>query len=281
MASEIIFEVVGKVGLITLNRSERLNAFTKTMAYELIETFEQVNNDDAIRSVVVTGAGRGFCAGADLVGGGKTFDYSKDEARSNGKTRDTGGKVSLAIFQSKKPIIGAINGPAVGIGVTMTLPMDLRIASTKAKFGFVFTRRGVVPEAASSWFLPRIVGISQAMDWVLSGRVFDAQEALAGNLVSEVIEPDLLIDRALERANQMTLGTSPVSVALARQMLWTMMGAGSPMDAHRLDSKAMVARGRSGDAYEGIESFLQKREPNFKDLASADMPDLIPKLDEF
>ncbi|WP_201733667.1 crotonase/enoyl-CoA hydratase family protein [Acidithrix sp. C25] len=281
MASEIIFEVVGKVGLITLNRSERLNAFTKTMAYELIETFDQVNNDDAIRSVVVTGAGRGFCAGADLVGGGKTFDYSKDEARSNGKTRDTGGKVSLAIFQSKKPIVGAINGPAVGIGVTMTLPMDLRIASTKAKFGFVFTRRGVIPEAASSWFLPRIVGISQALDWVLSGRVFDAQEALAGNLVSEVIEPDLLIDRALERANQMTLGTSPVSVALARQMLWTMMGAGSPMDAHRLDSKAMVSRGRSGDAYEGIESFLQKREPNFMDLVSVDVPDLIPKLDEF
>ncbi|KJF16087.1 crotonase/enoyl-CoA hydratase family protein [Acidithrix ferrooxidans] len=281
MASEIIFEVVGKVGLITLNRSERLNAFTKTMAYELIETFDQVNNDDAIRSVVVTGAGRGFCAGADLVGGGKTFDYSKDEAHSNGKTRDTGGKVSLAIFQSKKPIVGAINGPAVGIGVTMTLPMDLRIASTKAKFGFVFTRRGVVPEAASSWFLPRIVGISQALDWVLSGRVFDAQEALAGNLVSEVIEPDLLIDRALERANQMTLGTSPVSVALARQMLWTMMGAGSPMDAHRLDSKAMVSRGRSGDAYEGIESFLQKREPNFMDLVSVDVPDLIPKLDEF
>ncbi|CAG4927124.1 unnamed protein product, partial [Acidithrix sp. C25] len=281
VASEIIFEVVGKVGLITLNRSERLNAFTKTMAYELIETFDQVNNDDAIRSVVVTGAGRGFCAGADLVGGGKTFDYSKDEARSNGKTRDTGGKVSLAIFQSKKPIVGAINGPAVGIGVTMTLPMDLRIASTKAKFGFVFTRRGVIPEAASSWFLPRIVGISQALDWVLSGRVFDAQEALAGNLVSEVIEPDLLIDRALERANQMTLGTSPVSVALARQMLWTMMGAGSPMDAHRLDSKAMVSRGRSGDAYEGIESFLQKREPNFMDLVSVDVPDLIPKLDEF
>ncbi len=273
----ITTDVADQVLTITLNRPDKLNAFTRQMRDELIEAFDRSDADDDIRAVIVTGAGRGFCAGADLSAGEDTFNYSRraeldpDEGR-----RDGGGRVTLRIFDTIKPVIAAVNGPAVGIGATMQLPMDIRIASTDARFGFVFSRRGVVPEAASSWFLPRIVGISQALRWCYSGRVFGADEALAGGLVSEVVAPEYLLARAREIAAEFVENTSAVSTALTRQMLWRMLGADHPMEAHKIDSRGIKYMGASPDAKEGVNSFLEKRPPRFSMRPSVDMPDYYP-----
>lgn len=259
---------------VTLNRPHRLNALNEQMMRDLIAVMDEIDEDDAVRAVVFTGAERGFCAGADLSAGGETFAAGgRDPSVIN---RDGGGLITLRFFDSKKPLIAAINGPAVGVGITMTLPMDIRIASDKAKMGFVFTQRGVVPEACSSWFLPRVVGISQAMRWVAPGRVFPAEEALAGGLVSEVLAPDALLPRAYEIAAEIASNTSAVSVALSRQMLWKMLGADHPMEAHKIDSRGIQYMGASADAREGVESFLEKREPNFRLRVSEDLPDFYP-----
>ena len=259
---------------VTLNRPERMNALTATMLAELLQVFDEIDQNDEVRVAILTGAGRAFCAGADLGGGGATFDYSREEtAREH---RDGGGLGSLRIFECKKPVIAAINGAAVGVGATLTLPMDVRIASETAKFGFVFARRGIVPEACSSWFLPRLVGISQAMEWVATGRVFGAQEALAGGLVSRVVPPDQLMPAARALAAEIADNTSAVSVALARQLMWRMLGADHPMEAHKLDSRAIYAMGQSPDGYEGVTSFLEKRPASFKMKVSTDMPAFFP-----
>jgi enoyl-CoA hydratase/carnithine racemase len=268
---QIRYEVNDQVLTITLNRPGRLNAFTRQMAEELIDAFDHADSDDQVRAVVLTGAGRGYCAGADLQSGGATFDYVEGAAH-----RDHGGQVSLRIFESTKPVIVAFNGPAVGIGVTMTLPADVRLASTDARFGFVFARRGIVMEAASSWFLPRLVGISQALEWANTGRIFDADEALAGGLIRSVHPPEELLPAAYAIAREIAEFTAPVSVALNRQMLWRMLGADHPMTAHILDSRAVQARGTSEDAKEGVTSFLEKRPPRFPERVSTDMPDFYP-----
>jgi enoyl-CoA hydratase/carnithine racemase len=265
----------GAVATITLNRPDRLNAFTNAMRHELIDAFDRTDADDAVRAVVVTGSGRGFCAGADLQSGESTFDYAG--AREDGSIpRDGGGTVVLRIFDSLKPVIAAINGPAVGVGITMTLPMDIRLASVDARMGFVFNRRGLVPEAASSWFLPRLVGISQAMEWVATGRVFGADEALHGGLVRSLHAPDALLDAAYALAAEIAEGTSAVSVAMSRQMLWHMLGESHPMAAHRADSLAMSYRGTSDDAREGVRSFLEKRPAAFSGRISQGLPNLFP-----
>jgi enoyl-CoA hydratase/carnithine racemase len=273
--SEILYEVADGICTITLHRPEKLNAFTVTMMKEMIEAFDRSDADDAVRVVIVTGSGRAFCAGADVSGGGETFDYDRQGAEPK-EFRDGGGLVSLRIFESKKPVIAAFNGPAVGVGVTMTLPMDIRIASTAARFGFVFARRGIVPEAASSWFLPRIVGISQAAEWCYTGRVFPAEEALAGRLVSRVVAPEALLDTARGIAREIADHTAPVSVVLTRAMLWRMLGADHPIEAHKVDSKAIFERGRSADAIEGVTAFLQKRPAAFPMQPSTDLPAFYP-----
>jgi enoyl-CoA hydratase/carnithine racemase len=280
---------------LTLNRPDRLNAFNRAMMREMISAFDLADADDAVRAVIVTGAGRAYCAGADLAGGGATFDYGggsrwSDAAspiRPDGSVdydhegvRDGGGMVSLRIFDCRKPVIGAINGAAVGVGVTMTLPMDIRLASDTARFGFVFARRGIVPEAASSWFLPRLVGMPQALKWCYSGKIFDATEALAGGLVSEVHAPDALLPAARALAKELTAENAPVSVALTRRMLWRMAGASHPMEAHRLDSRLVWARGASADAKEGVSAFLDKRDAQFADRVSTDMPYFSPWMDD-
>ncbi|HEX2016458.1 MAG TPA: crotonase/enoyl-CoA hydratase family protein [Solirubrobacteraceae bacterium] len=272
---EIRYEVSDRVLTITLNRPERLNAFTATMGRELIAAFDQADGDDEVRVVIVTGEGRGFCAGADLGAGGATFDW-RDRERFDGVPRDGGGQVALRIFASTKPVIAAINGPAVGVGITMTLPMDIRLVAQEARMGFVFARRGIVPEACSSWFLPRLVGISQAMEWVATGRVFDAQEALAGGLVRSVHPATELLSSARELAREIAENTAPVSVALGRRLLWSMLGAEHPMSAHRADSRAMFSRGQSADAREGVTSFLEKRPAQFVDRVSDGLPELFP-----
>jgi len=261
---------------LTLNRPERLNAFTHAMQEDLLEAFDEIDRNDAIRVVIVTGAGRGYCAGADLGGGGGTFDSSEKETAA--EHRDGGGLVSLRIFECRKPIIAAINGPAVGVGITMSLPMDIRLASDRAKFGFVFARRGIVPEACSSWFLPRVVGISQAMEWVATGRVFGPDEALAAGLVSRVVPHDELLSAARVLAEEIAQNTSAVSVALSRQLMWKMLGADHPMEAHKADSRAIYAMGRAPDAHEGVASFLEKRPAEFSMKVSSDLPDDFPIL---
>jgi enoyl-CoA hydratase/carnithine racemase len=276
---EIRYEIADRVLTITLDRPDRLNAFTQTMGRELIEAFDRADQDDDVRAIIVTGAGRGFCAGADLAAGGSTFDW-RDRQGAEEVPRDGGGQVALRIFDSTKPVIAAINGPAVGVGITMTLPMDVRLAADDARMGFVFSRRGIVPEACSSWFLPRIVGISQAMEWVATGRLFSAQEALAGRLVRSVHGADELLPAAQELAAEIVEHTAPVSVALARRLLWTMLGAEHPMDAHRADSRAMLARGQSEDAREGVTSFLEKRPADFPDQVSDGLPNIFPGREE-
>jgi enoyl-CoA hydratase/carnithine racemase len=271
---EIRYDVDDRILTITLNRPERLNAFTPTMGRELIEAFDRADADDDVRAVIVTGEGRGFCAGADLGGGSSTFDW-RDRQTDDEVPRDGGGVVALRIFDSTKPVIAAINGPAVGVGITMTLPMDIRLAAEGAKIGFVFARRGIVPEACSSWFLPRVVGISQAMEWVATGRVFSAEEALAGRLVRSVHPQAELLEAARALAAEIS-ASAPVSVAVARRLLWTMLGATHPMEAHRADSRAMLARGQSDDAREGVTSFLEKRDAVFTDRVSDGLPELFP-----
>jgi enoyl-CoA hydratase/carnithine racemase len=272
---QITTELAERVLTITLNRPERLNAWTGTMGRELIEAFDRADADDEVRAIIVTGAGRGFCAGADLGGGGETFDYRK-RGGSDPVPRDNGGEFTLRVFESTKPVIAAINGPAVGVGATMTLPMDIRLAADDARMGFVFARRGIVPEAGSSWFLPRVVGISRAMEWVATGRVFSAQEALEGGLVRSVHPAGELLDAARAIAREITVNTAPVSVALARQMMWRMLGAEHPMLAHRADSRGMVSRGQSADAVEGVTAFLEKRPAQFPDRVSDGLPEVMP-----
>jgi enoyl-CoA hydratase/carnithine racemase len=276
---EIRYEVQDHVLTITLHRPDRLNAFTGTMARELIEAFDRADADDEVRAVVVTGAGRAFCAGADLGAGGDTFDW-RDRQADGEVPRDGGGVVTLRIFGSTKPVIAAINGPAVGVGITMTLPMDVRLAAEGAKIGFVFARRGIVPEACSSWFLPRVVGISQAMEWCATGRVFTAEEALAGGLVRSLHPPGEVLGAARELAGEIAEHAAPVSVALTRRLLWENLGAEHPMAAHRADSRAMFSRGQSDDAREGVTSFLEKRPAEFPDRVSDGLPDIFPGREE-
>jgi enoyl-CoA hydratase/carnithine racemase len=277
---QIQYGIAERVATITLNRPHKLNAFTRVIRDELVDAFSQADADDEVRAVIVSGAGRAFCAGADLSAGRETFDYAKREGLSAETHRDGGGQVTLRIFEMKKPVIAAVNGPAVGIGATMLLPMDLRLASSEARFGFVFTRRGIVPEACSSWFLPRLVGISQALEWTLSGRVFPAQEALAGGLVSKVLAPDELLPAARALAKEIVDNTAPVSVALARQMMWRMLGADHPMEAHKVDSRGIFHMGASPDVAEGIAAFKEKRAPKFSMRVSRDMPTFYPWWEE-
>jgi enoyl-CoA hydratase/carnithine racemase len=276
---EIRYEVADQVLTITLDRPERLNAWTPTMAAELIAAFDAAEADDDVRAIVVTGAGRGFCAGADLARGGSTFDWRERQAGDE-IPRDNGGQFTLRVFESVKPVIAAINGPAVGVGITMTLPMDIRLAAEDARMGFVFTRRGIVPEACSSWFLPRLVGISRAMEWAASGRVFPAHEALAGGLVRSLHPAGELLAAGRALAAEIAEHTAPVSVALTRRLLWTMLGADHPMAAHRADSRAMFLRGQSADANEGVSAFLEKRPARFPDRVSDGLPDLFPGREE-
>ncbi len=273
----IRYELADRVLTITLHRPAKLNAFTAQMCVELLDAFDRADADDDVRVVIVTGAGRGFCAGADLSSGGATFDASAQGYADTVDThRDGGGVVSLRIFESKKPVIAAINGPAVGVGITMTLPMDIRIASTAARMGFVFARRGIVPEACSSWFLPRVVGISKAAEWVYTGRVFPAEEALQAGLISQLVAPEQLLAAATAIAREIADNTSAVSVTLSRQLLWRMLGADHPMEAHKVDSQCIFWMGRSADAFEGVTSFLEKRPARYTMKPSTDLPPFYP-----
>ena len=290
---QITCEIAENILTITLNRPDKMNAFTGIMQKELIDAFDKADADDNVRAIIVTGAGKAFCAGADLSEGGATFDRAgrpdrkTAPLRPNGEVqwsddavRDGGGRVTLRMYKCLKPIIGAINGAAVGIGVTMQLAMDIRIASDTARFGFVFARRGIVPEACSSWFLPRLVGISQALEWCYSGRVFDAKEALAGRLVSKVVPLDELIPAARALAREIAENSAPVSVALIRQMMWRLSALDDPMEAHKIDSRGIYSRGASDDVKEGVMAFLEKRPATFTDKVSTGMPPYFPWWDE-
>lgn len=285
----IRYEVDDGIATLTMAQPAKLNAFGPTMMAEMIDAFDRVDADDAVRAVIVTGEGRAFCAGADLSAGPEGFITEGGEGLLNADgsfnyaasaARDGGGRLTLRIFRCLKPVIGAINGPAVGIGATMTLPMDVRLASRDARFGFVFARRGIVLEAASSWFLPRIVGVSQALEWCYSGRLFPAAEAVEGRLVKALYEPDALLPAARALARDFVESSAPVSIALTRQMLWRGLGMSDPMDAHRVESRAILSRGRSADGEEGVASFLEKRAAAFPDRVSANMPDFFPWWDE-
>lgn len=278
----ILYDVTDGIATITLNRPDKMNAFTAQMRLDICAAFDLTDADDDVRVVIVTGAGRAFCAGADLSVGGDTFNYSQrnDQARENTKVgniyRDGGGLTVLRIYESLKPVIGAINGAAVGVGVTMQLPMDIRLASDAARFGFVFSRRGITMEAASSWFLSRLVGMQTALEWAMTGRVFDVQEAKDGGLIRSIHGADDLMPAARELAREIADNTAPVSVAMNRQMLWRMTAESHPMAAHYVDSQSIQARGQSGDVKEGIASFMEKRPPRFPDRVSKDMPAFYP-----
>ena len=274
--STILYDVNESILTITLNRPDILNAFNTSMLSEIIDALDRADADDRIRCIIFTGAGRAFCAGADLSAGGKTFNADARDDSADGPHRDGGGRLTLRIFECKKPVIAAINGPAVGIGATMTLPMDIRLCSSSAKVGFVFSRRGVVPEACSSFFLPRVVGIGKALEWCYSGRVFPAEEALSGGLVRSIHKPEDLLADAKHIARELVENTSAVSTALIRQMMWKMLGADHPMEAHKIDSQGMYFTGKSADAKEGIESFLEKRPAKFPLEVSKDMPPFFP-----
>jgi enoyl-CoA hydratase/carnithine racemase len=289
MASDDILCVASEgVMTITLNRPDKLNAFTPAMRDAMIAAFDRADQDDAVRVVIVTGSGRGFCAGADISDGASRFDVSRrlgstgdgevDYGRE--EVRDSGGRLALRIFASLKLVIGAVNGPAAGVGATMLLPMDIRMASTAAKFGFPFARRGLVPEACSTWFLPRAVGMQRAMEWVATGRVFPAEEALAAGLLRSLHPPDELLPAARSLAAEVVRESAPVSVALSRQLMWRMLGADHPMQAHREESRLLFDRGLSGDVKEGVASFLEKRQPHFSGRVSADMPPTFPWWNE-
>ena len=281
--STISYEVDDRIATITLDRPDRMNAYTDAMRTDICAAFDEVDANDGVRAVVVTGRGRAFCAGMDLEGGGSTFDTEAigDDRVVNGVRRDGGGMISLRIFRCRKPVIAAVNGAAVGVGSTMTLPMDIRLASETARFGFVFNRRGITPEACSSWFLPRVVGISTALEWSMSGRLIDAAEAYARGLVRSVFPPEELLPKAHALAHELTDDCAPISVALTRQLMWRMLGAEHPMAAHKIDSRALNLRGASADAQEGIESFLEKRPAQFPMKVSKDYPDLFPPDPEF
>ena len=278
---DILYDVSEGIATITLNRPDKLNAFTGRMMHEIISALDITDADDNVKVVIFTGARRAYCAGADLSSGGDTFAKGGSDVQTQqGVPRDGGGLVSLRIFNSQKPVIGVINGPAVGVGVTMTLPMDFRLASDTAKFGFVFAKRGIVPEACSSYFLPRLVGISQATEWVYTGRVFGADEALSGGLVRSVHTGDDLMKTAREIAREIADNTAPVSVAMSRRMLWQMLGASHPMEAHRADSRGIMERGRSADSKEGVVSFLEKRPAVYPDKVSDGLPNIFPQWQE-
>lgn len=273
--------VADGVATLTLNRPERLNAFNGAMIQDLLTAFDETDRNDDVRALVVTGAGRAFCAGADLGSGAETFNYDKrrdrgESADAVGDHRDGGGVVALRIYESLKPVIAAVNGAAIGVGATMLCAMDVRLASPAARFGFVFARRGIVPETLSSYFLPRLVGVSTALEWFMTGRIFDANEALARGLVRSLHEPDQILPAAYALAREIADNTSPVSVALARRMVLEMLAAEHPMEAHRLESQLMVERGASADAAEGVSSFLEKRPARFPMKVSTDMPDWFP-----
>ena len=272
---QIQYDVADGIATVTLHRPDRMNAFTPTMADELLRVFDETDADDDVRAVVVTGAGRAFCAGADLSRGGDTFDPTVRGGSADEAPRDRGGLVALRIYNSDKPVIGAINGAAVGVGVTMTLPMDIRLASDGARFGFVFARRGITPEAASTWFLPRLVGPQQAAEWLYTGRVFPVEEAHAGGLVRSVHAADDLLPAAYEIAREIADNAAPVSVTLSRQLMWQMLAAPTPYHAHVADSRAIHARGQSADVREGITSFMEKRPPVFPERVSTDVPDVF------
>jgi len=271
--TQIAYEVSERILTLTLDRPDKLNAFTATMLQELLDALDRADADDDVRAIIVTGRGRAFCAGADLSGGAGTFDRGRDVAVAH---RDGGGLLTLRLFDCKKPVIAAINGPAVGVGITMTLAMDVRLAGEGARFGFVFARRGIVPEAASSWFLTRAVGISRALEWVYSGRVYPIEEALDAGLVRKVLPPGELISAARDLAREIAENTSAISVALSRQMLWKMLGADHPMEAHKVDSRGIHSLGQSADAREGVSSFLEKRPPKFAGRPSKDLPPWYP-----
>ncbi len=282
------YQAAHGIATLTLRRPEKLNAFNAEMLQEMLQALDSVDADDTVRVVIVTGEGRAFCAGADLSAGGATFRRADSESQQRSgsinyadeKYRDGGGRLTLRLFRCLKPVIAAINGPAVGIGATMTLPMDIRLASEKARIGFVFARRGIVPEAASSYFLPRIVGISRALEWCYSGRVFSAGEGKAGGLIREVYPDEQLLGAAHEMAREIIDNTAPVAIALIRQMMWRGLGMNDPMQAHRVDSRGIASRGRSADVAEGVRSFLEKRPAKFVNRVSADMPDYFPWWDE-
>lgn len=286
--STIRLDVADGIATLTLDRPDRMNAFTVGMMRDMIDAFDRIDADDAVRVVVVTGAGRAFCAGADLAAGADSFDYDELAGREPGGAagssartrRDGGGLLTLRIFRCTKPVIAAINGHAVGVGATMTLPMDIRVASTDAKFGFVFTARGIVPEACSSWFLPRLVGISRAAEWMYTSRVFPASEALEGGLVRSIHPTDEVLDVAYEIAGEIVRNAAPVSVSLARAMLWRTLGEAHPMAAHRVESAAVRWSGRQPDAREGVSAFLEKRPAEWSMRPSVDQPDFVPWWDE-
>lgn len=299
------YEVSNGVATITLDRPEHMNAFTVRMCLEMIDAFDRVDDDPDVRAVIVTGAGRAFCAGADLAGGADAFDPSGSAAagvaseltdgggassemspgeramrRAVDPRRDFGGLLTLRIFEVTKPVIAAINGPAVGIGATMTLPMDIRLASDSARFGFVFAARGIVPEAASSWFLPRLVGIQQALEWCYTARVFPAAEALDGGLVRSLHAPEDLLGAARALATEIATNSAPVSVALTRQLMWRGLVADHPMEAHRIDSPGVTTTGSGADAREGISAFFEKRPPEWRQQVPGDLPDWFPWWDQ-
>ncbi len=276
MYETIIYEVDNGILTLTLNRPEKLNAFTGTMLQEMLDAFDRADADDEVRAIIVTGAGRAFCAGADLSGGGDTFNADTKDDRAAGMQPDGGGLLTLRIYECKKPIIAAINGPAVGVGLTMTLAMDIRLAADVANFGFVFARRGIVPEACSSFFLPRVVGISQALEWCYSGRVFPAQEALEGGLVKSLHEKTALLSAARDIARDVADNTSAISVTLIRHMMWRMLGADHPIEAHKIDSRGVYHLGRGQDAKEGVDAFLEKRPARFQGKVSEDLPEYFP-----
>lgn len=278
---DITLAVADGIATITLHRPDKMNAFTGRMMHEIIAALDITDADDNVKVVIFTGSGRAYCAGADLSSGGETFAKGGSDVQTKqGVPRDGGGLVSLRIFNSLKPVIGAINGAAVGVGVTMTLPMDIRLASESAKFGFVFAKRGIIPEACSSYFLPRLVGIQQATEWVYTGRVFGATEALEGGLVRSVHAPDDLLPAAHAIAREIADNTAPVSVALSRQMMWRMLGASHPMEAHRVDSRGIMERGKSADSKEGVVSFLEKRAAVYPDLVSDGLPNIFPNWED-
>ena len=269
----IIYEVEDNILTITLNRPERLNAFNGQMSSEVHSALDRADADDNVRAIIFTGAGRGFCAGADLSSGSETFDYESD---GRGIHPDGGGVLTLRLFECLKPVISACNGPAVGVGATMQCAMDIRMASDKARYGFVFSKRGIVPEAYSSWFLPRCVGINTALEWAYSGRIFDAQEALEKRFVRSVHKENDLMPAARDLAHEFAEQTSSVSVTMIRHMMWKMLGADHPMEAHKIDSRGVYFTGKSEDAHEGVQSFLEKRPAEFSGKVSTDMPEFFP-----
>lgn len=275
----IDYTVAAGVATITLNRPDQLNAFNATMMNELLSAMDMADDDDAVRAVIFTGAGRAFCAGADLARGGDTFHRPDEVSESSPVRRDGGGRVSLRIFDMQKPTIAAINGHAVGVGITMTLPMDIRFVAPSAKIGFVFASRGIAPEACSSWFLPRLVGISKATEWCFTGRVFEAAEAAEAGLAQLVADGNVL-GRAQTLAAEIASNAAPVSVAVARQMLWRGLTFSHPMDAHRADSRAVQYLGAMADAREGVQSFLEKRQPDWTLRPSVDTPDVLPWVED-